>query len=64
MIDAFVRMRDEDWFGILRLARLVPNATHSHTHGLIAEITKKFYLPIKTFDTKSKAIAWLLYDYE
>ena len=64
MIDAFVRMRDEDWFGILRLARLVPNATHSHTHGLIAEITKKFNLPIKTFDTKSKAIAWLLYDYE
>ncbi|MEH6711761.1 MAG: hypothetical protein V7733_11145 [Paraglaciecola polaris] len=62
MMNVLVRMHDEDWLGTLRMARLVP--TLGNVHGLIDDICQKFDLPIKNFETKSKAIAWLLYNYE
>tara|TARA_R110001583_G_scaffold103785_1_gene251063 strand:+ start:253 stop:633 length:381 start_codon:yes stop_codon:yes gene_type:complete len=62
VIDLLVRMRDEDWLGGLRLARLVSGL--GHTNDLVAEIYEKFSLPVKNFESKSKAIAWLLYNYE
>jgi hypothetical protein len=64
LMDILLRMRDEDWLGMLRVARLLPKVDLSHTHALIADISQKFSLPIRNFESKSKAIAWLLYNYE
>ncbi|MFT6896586.1 MAG: hypothetical protein ACJA13_000988 [Paraglaciecola sp.] len=59
MLDIFIRMRDEDWLGDLRIARYITEK--GNFNQLIGDICQKYNLPIRNFTLRNQALSWLVH---
>ncbi|MFQ3199140.1 MAG: hypothetical protein ACI8R9_002262 [Paraglaciecola sp.] len=59
MLDIFICMRDDDWLGDLRVARLI--IEQGNFNQLIVNICQKYNLPIRNLTLRNQAVSWLVH---
>ncbi|MEI8650575.1 hypothetical protein P4S73_26165 [Paraglaciecola sp. Hal342] len=62
LVEAFEKVKKENWLASIKIARLI--APGEYTNEFINHICHELELPIRTYESKSKAISWLLYNFE
>ncbi|MDP5028917.1 MAG: hypothetical protein NWQ54_17045 [Paraglaciecola sp.] len=60
MTTLLLAIKEEGWLTEMKIARLIN--PQDNTHNLVGEMSERYNLPIKNFDSRSDAMMWLLFN--